>query len=173
MHNYADENKELSVQNTFAASQYDYFITSSWFTYLSVDLLHDKFKDLKLRTVVGPGFGYQVWDDPIKSLSLEAGAAYVSRDRNIAEDDQWISARLAGNLKYAITAGIGFTDKLQILPSLDSFGEFQLRNEAALSSGLGYNWAMVLSNLYEYDSNPAEDVKKDDVTWMIGLKYAF
>jgi putative salt-induced outer membrane protein YdiY len=136
-------------------------------------LLSDEFKDLNLRTVVGPGIGYQVWDNPNKSLGLEAGVSYFSEDRIEAEDNQWITGRLAGNLMWKLFEPISFTDYLVIYPSFEDFGEYQLRNEAALISPLTSGWSLKLTNIVEHDSNPPVDVEKSDIYWLLGLAYDF
>jgi putative salt-induced outer membrane protein YdiY len=173
LHNYAEEDDEITARNTFGALKYDYFFTKVLYGYLGVELLNDKFKDLNLRTVIGPGVGYQVWDDPIKSLLFEAGLAYFSEDLKEGEDEQWITARLASNLSYRILDSVVFTDQLVVYPNLEDFGQYQLRNEAALTSALGSGWSFKLANILERDSDPPAGVKKHDLHWITGLQYAF
>ncbi len=171
--NYAEDADEVTARNTFGAGKYDYFFTKKWYGYVGIELLNDKFKDLNLRTVVGPGVGYQIWEDPIKSLQVEGGLSYFSEDLIDGEDDQWLTARFAGNLRYNYKDLLAFTDYFVIYPSLDSFGEYQLRNEAALSTSLGSNWSLRLANILERDSEPPVNVEKDDWQWILGLQYAF
>jgi putative salt-induced outer membrane protein YdiY len=173
LHNYAEEDDEITARNTYGALKYDYFITKVLYGYLGVELLNDKFKDLNLRTVVGPGFGYQVWDDPVKSLLFEAGLAYFSEDLKEGEDEQWITARLASNFSYRILDTVVFTDQLVIYPNLEDIGQYQLRNESALTSILGSGWSLKLANILERDSDPPEGVKKHDLYWITGLQYGF
>ncbi|HEY6008606.1 MAG TPA: DUF481 domain-containing protein, partial [Geobacteraceae bacterium] len=59
LYNIAQEDDQMTTRNAFGALQYDYFFTKRFYGYLGVELLNDKFKDLNLRTVVGPGVGYQ------------------------------------------------------------------------------------------------------------------
>ncbi len=173
LYNYAEDGDELTTRNTFGAGKYDYFITKKWYGYVGIDLLNDKFKDLNLRTVVGPGAGYQIWEDPIKSLQVEAGLSYFSEDLIDGEDDQWLTARFAGDFRYNVKDLFTFTDYLVLYPSLDSFGEYQLRNEASVISSLGSNWSLRLSNILERDSDPPAGVEKDDWQWILGLQYGF
>lgn len=172
-HNYAEEDDELTTRNTFGALKYDYFFTRAMYGYLGVELLNDKFKDLNLRVVVGPGVGYQIWDDEIKTLLVEAGLAYFSEDLDKGDDDSWITARLAGDFSYKLLDTIIFTDNLVVYPNLEDSGEYQLRNEAAIISALSENWALRLSNIVEYDSDPPQDIKKTDLYWILALQYSF
>lgn len=171
--NYAKEDGELSNRNTYGALKYDYFFTEKIYGYTGVELLADKFKDIKLRTVVGPGVGYQFWDYPDKSLGVEAGISYFSEDHIEAADDDWVTARLAANLKWILAEPLVLTDALLIYPSLEDTGEYQLRNEAGITSPLLAGWSLKLSNIIEHDSNPPASIEKDDIYWILSLVYGF
>ncbi|MBN1930058.1 MAG: DUF481 domain-containing protein [Desulfobacterales bacterium] len=173
LYNYAEEDNELAARSTFGAFKYDYFFTQALYGYLAVDLLSDEFKDLTLRTVVGPGVGYQIWDDNIKQLLFEAGLAYFSEDLDEGEDDQWITARIAAYFHYQLTDSFGFSDQITIYPNIEDGGEFQLRNEASITSMIGGNWALRFSNIIEHDSDPPDNVKENDIYWLISLQYQF
>jgi putative salt-induced outer membrane protein YdiY len=173
LYNYAEEDGEVSARNTYSALKYDYFFTEKTYGLIGIELLSDEFKDLNLRTVVGPGVGYQVCDKPDKSLGLEAGVSYFSEDRKEAEDDQWVTGRLAGDLRLKIFEPITLTDYLLIYPSFEDFGEYQLRNEAALASPLTSGWSLKLTNIIEHDSNPPVGIEKSDIYWLFGLAYNF
>ncbi len=173
LYNYAEEDGELTTRDTYGSLKYDYFFTQKFYGLLSLEMLKDKFKDLNLRTIVGPGLGYQLWEDDIKALALEASIAYFSEDRVDGEDDQWITARLGANARWQITPWLKFTDRLLLYPQLESFGDYTLRNEGALLTSLGGSWSLRLSNVWERDSDPAEDIKKDDFKTSLSLQYSF
>ena len=136
-------------------------------------LLNDKFKDYQLRTMVGPGAGYQVWDDPVKFLLFEAGLSYANVDRYEGKDNSYITARLAGEFRYKILDFVTFSDRLLFYPSLERSKDYILRNEAALTAPVGSRWALRLANIIDYDNNPPETVKKTDVQWILSLQYSF
>ena len=171
--NYSKEDSTKTAESYYGAAKYDYFFTSRLYGYLSVEMLKDKFKDLSLRTVIGPGAGYQVWDEEKKSLSVEGGLAYFSDNYIDAEDDDWITARLAGLLRYEILSSMTFTDHLIIYPSLEEFGDFQLRNEAAITTPLASGWAIRFANILEYNSAPPGDIKDTDINWILTMQYSF
>ena len=172
-YSYGEEDGERTAENTYGAMKYDYFVTKKLYTFLSLEFLIDQFKDLNLRTVVGPGLGYQLLDEEDRALALEAGVAYFNEDRDTAEDESWLTARLGANLYYRLFDWLVFRDDLLVYPSLETGGEYQLRNEASLSTALSSSWALNFTNIYEHDSQPAEGVDSDDLTWILGLQYAF
>lgn len=173
LYNYAEEDGELTTRDTYGAIKYDYFFTEKFYAYLGVEMLKDKFKDLNLRTIVGPGVGYQIWDDDIKALALEAGIAYFSEDRIDADDDHWFTARLGARFRYKLSEQVTFSDNLTLYPSLESGGEFTSRNEATLITTLAGPWSLRLANIWEHDSDPAEGIKKDDTKTSVNLQYSF
>lgn len=173
LYNYAEEDGNLTTRDAFGAIKYDHFFTPAFYGLLSVELLKDRFKDLNLRAVVGPGLGYQVWDDGRKSLALEAGIAYFSEDRVDADDDQWITARLGAVFDYQLTSWLQFTDNFIIYPSLEDAGDYTLRNTAALVTLLSSSWSLRLGNVWERNSEPATGVKKDDFRSSLALQHSF
>jgi putative salt-induced outer membrane protein YdiY len=173
LYNYAEEDGEVSARNTYGTAKYDYFFTKKVFGYLSVEMLKDTFKNLNLRSVVGPGAGYQIWDDPDKFLLVEAGLSYFVEDRKDGDDKDWLTGRLAGSFRYHFSETVQAKDDLVVYPSLEQGGEFQLRNEAALIAKLNSYLSLRFSNIYEHDSDPGEDVAKDDWQWIFALQYDF
>lgn len=173
LYNYAEENGSVTTRNAYGSFQYNYFYTSALFGYLGVELLNDHFKNLNLRTVVGPGAGYQIWEKPQSALEVEGGLAYFNEDVRDGEDRHWITARLAADFRYLLWSTVVFSDNVTIYPSLQQTGKYQLRNVAALTTPLWSNWSLNLKNIFERDSNPEAGVKPDDVSWILGLQYSF
>jgi putative salt-induced outer membrane protein YdiY len=171
--NYAEEKGQETTNNTYLNLKYDYFFTKKFYGFLAVEFLKDRFADLDLRTIVGPGAGYQLWDDPVKSLFFEAGVTYFHDDRIGNPDKEWVAARLAGNFRYRLFKIITFADLIEAYPSLTYGGEYTLRNEASLTSPLGASWSLKLSNIWRRDSDPPPGIERDDFTWILGLQYSF
>jgi len=171
--NYGQDKGQETVNNTYLSLKYDYFFTQKFYGLLVLQLLKDRFVDLNLRTIVGPGVGYQIWDDPIKFLFFEAGVTYFSEDHIESPHKDWAAARLAGSFRYKFFKIITFAELLELYPNLSYGGEYTLRNEASLISPLGAAWSLKLSNIWRRDSDPAPGILKDDLTWILGLQYSF
>jgi putative salt-induced outer membrane protein YdiY len=171
--NYASDSGTTSARNTYGGLKYDYFFTKKFYSYLAVNLLNDEFQDLQLRTTAGPGVGYQLWDDPVKALGIEGGFTYVWEQHYNNPNKDYAAARLAADFRYQIFKLLGFTDYIQIYPSLDYGGQYTLRNEAALISPLGSGWALRLANIWQRNSDPDPGLVRDDFTTILSLQYSF
>ncbi len=172
--NFSKEDEETTAQNTFGSLKYDHFYNKKIYAYLSTTFLNDKFKDLNLRTVVGPGLGYLVWNDENgKTLDLEAGISYFSEDLIDDEDQKWATGRLAADLAFKVFKIFRFRNKLEVFPNLIEFGRYTSRNVASLTTALGNGWSFKLSNIWQYDSDPPDDVENSDVTTIYAIQYSF
>ena len=167
--NYAEEGDTLTVRNSLGSIQYDTFVTDKAYVLLNVELQKDKFRNLNLRTIIGPGMGYQVLDN----LNVEAGLAYFSEDVVLGEDSQWTTARLGMNTNYDITATVKFNDSFIINPSLRESGQYTARNEADLVYMLSDKWGGKIAHILKYDSGPSAGIEKLDTTLTAGLQYNF
>ena len=65
------------------------------------------------------------------------------------------------------------SDQVIGYPSFRHMGRYQLRNEAAITSALSSAWALKVTNILERDSDPPDDVKKNDLFWILALQYSF
>jgi putative salt-induced outer membrane protein YdiY len=172
LYNYAEEDDVMSARNVFGAAKYDWFFTEKVYGYLSEELLSDEFRDLQLRSVTGAGVGWQVVERSDLAFAAEAGAAYVNEDFELGQDESRVSARLACSLKWKILGRVTLADEFVYLPSMED-DQYQVRNEASLSTPLGAGWSLKFANVFEYDSEPPPLVHKTDVTWILGLQYTF
>lgn len=171
--NYAEDKDDITARNTYGLLKYDYFFTKKVYAYLALEGYNDKFKDWRFRYVVGPGVGYQIWDDEVKMLLVEGGVAYSYEDRYAGQNFDYMAARLAADFRYKFGKYVTFADQLVIYPSLKYGGEYTLRNEASLLSPLGASWSLKFSNIFERNSDPPPGVEKDDVQWILALQYSF
>ena len=171
--NYGEEDGKMTTRNQYGQAEYDYFFTKKFYGYGSLELLNDVFQDTQLKLFVGPGVGYQVWDDPVKGLSFEAGLTYFDWNRYEGTDESGLSARLGLNFRYKLLEWLLFSDRFLFYPTIGNAGLYFLRNEAALSAPLGSGWSLRLANIIDYNSDPLPGFTKTDIQWLLGLGYAF
>jgi putative salt-induced outer membrane protein YdiY len=171
--NYGEEDSKVTTRNHYGEAKYDYFFTPKFYAYLAGDLFNDKFSDTRFRTFVGPGAGYQFWDDPIKSLLFEAGLTYFYWGRYEGKDTDGLSARLGLDFRYQIFKWLAFNDRFQFYPTIGEGGLYFLRNESALTAPLGAGFSLRLANIVDYNSKPEPGFRKTDVQWIGAIQYSF
>jgi putative salt-induced outer membrane protein YdiY len=171
--NYGEEDGKVTTRNHYSEAKYDYFFTKKFFGYVGLELYNDKFKDTNLRTFVGPGVGYQVWEDPVKSLLFEAGFSYFNLDRYEGEDQSGLTARLGWDFRYNILKWLIFTDGFQFYPTIGKGGEYFFRNEVALSVPLSAHWSLKFANIVDYNSDPSPGFQATDVQYIGALQFSF
>lgn len=169
LYNYAENNGTLTERNMYGALKYDQFVTDQVYGYLSIEMLADSFKNISLRTTVGPGIGYQVINDEDTLLSIETGISYFNEDLELGKDKSWYTARIGSNFSTELF-GIMLTDAIMGNLSLEDIEVYQVRNEATIALPLSTSWALKLSNIWEYDSQAAI---KAGSAWTAGLRYSF
>ena len=171
--NYAREKDNVTAQNTYGLLKYDHFFSKKFYGYLAGEGFNDRFKNWRFRYVVGPGAGYQIWDDDVKFFLVEGGVAYGYEDRYTGQNKDYLTARLATDIRYKFGKYLSVGDNLTIYPSLSYGGQYTLRNEAYILSPLGAGWSLKLSNIWDRNSDPSPGVLKDDLLWILALQYAF
>lgn len=173
LHNYSDEDDSVTSRNTYGSMKIDHFVKRPLYVYFAAEMLKDEFKDLNLRTILGPGVGYSLWDDAKSSLDLEAGVTYFSQDHELGVDEQWATYRLGAEYALHWSDRLKFNVESQLYPRVDDTGDYKWRNESNIKTSLGSGWALKLTNLIEYDSKPTTGIKETDVTSTLALDYDF
>jgi putative salt-induced outer membrane protein YdiY len=170
---YADDDGNVTTRNTSGNVSFKHFFDSKVYGAINFDGYKDKFRNLNLRYSIGPGIGYQVWDEAKRKLSFETGITYFSEDLKTGEDKQYATARAASDFEYQITENTRITNRFVIFPNLDSVGDYILRNEAGLKNDIGAGWGLKFSHIFDYNNNPSAGIKKGDSYTILGLQYDY
>ncbi len=84
-----------TVDRALGFIKYDHFFYEKWYGFAKTSAEKDDFKDLNLRTDIGAGPGYQLFESDVLNLGFEAGVSYVNEDFIEAEDDNYAAGRWA------------------------------------------------------------------------------
>ena len=154
--------------------KYDHFITKKWYGYANGDFENDKFKDIRLRSTLGLGSGYQFFESPTTNLSLEGGLTYVNTDFLLAEDDDYPAMRWA--LKYDHTL---FKSRLQFFHTHEAYVGIEdvekafVRSQTGLRLPLYKNLNTTVQYNVDWDNNPTEGRVRTDKALMLTLGYTW
>ncbi len=170
--NYGRDTGVSSASNWHASSRYDRFFSAKEFLYAKATLENDRFKDIRLRDIVGGGYGYQLYEDDTTTLSVRGGVKYI----DVSHYD------VAREGYGALGWGIDFRRSLQMFPAVlfhtqegtwggEGHGtELQTRTGLRLPVGDGLSFTAQVN--VDWDSRPAAGTKETDTTVLFGLGYA-
>jgi putative salt-induced outer membrane protein YdiY len=153
-------------------NQYSRLFPSRWFGGAWFTFEHDRFSDLRLRTMGGPTVGYLFAEGDAFNLIAEAGPAVLGEDYYNQSDREF-----AGGAWFLSYDQLVWQDRIQ--PYHRQFGFVGLDGESKV---LWQSWTGLRVPLaggftgsvefeYDYDSNPAMDAKTTDTTWRFKLGY--
>jgi hypothetical protein len=179
--NFGEVNGEENINNHDFSSTLDMLLRSGFFvTPAAVNLFHDRFQNIDLRTTVAAGFGYFIMRDGAADWSVGLGAGYVNTQfRSVQEGesdtDETFSLIPGTSLEWDITGNIemDFNYRLQLaIPetrnsfhhaagtiSIDIWGD-------VLDLDFSLTWDRVESPRADADGNIP---KRDDFRTTVGI----
>lgn len=172
--NYAQDFGELTERNASLRGKVDHFFDERLFTYANASGRRDDFADLDLRSTLGAGAGYQLLDSDTCKYYEELGISYVDDRFDVAEDDDYATARFSGKLDWAFDPDrvtifhfhevfLGLEDTDDLLVDTQSGVRLTLLKDFYASIQLNYKW----------DNTPAEGKRREDVELLLGLGYSY
>ena len=172
---YGEKSGELQDQNGFGMAKYQYTLWEGLYAYASAEFFHDHFKDLKLRTVISAGAGYLIAKDAwiIHDLSAEAGLAYMDNNYIEADDESHLGARLGGHVRIELPLGLEAIDDVVFYPNFKHNSDWQMHNEASISTALGKGWSFRIGVITDYDARTPVDIARRDDVYFAGIAYKF
>jgi putative salt-induced outer membrane protein YdiY len=174
VYRYGKRSGELQERNAYGLMKYSHKLFGEVSGFVSVELLSDPFKDLRLQTIVAAGLGYDLVKSDKMDLGVEAGVAYIDNNyRELLEDEDHVGGRVSARLRLDLPLGFQFRNLFTIYPNFEESQDFQIRNEATLTNNLGAGWSLVAGVITEYDRTPPPGIRRHDDTYFLGLGYSF
>ncbi len=173
--NREDADGDATARNWRAYGKYDYFLTEKWFLYANTFFENDDFADLDLRTTLGGGAGYQFFESDELNLSVSAGAAYVSEDFIVAEDDEFSAAQwLIRYDQYFFNRIVQLFHDNNGYISLEDSNKWLINTSQGLRFPIYKGLRLTLQYDYDYDNQPSpEAISQWDSKLLFLLGYQF
>ena len=179
---YGDDAGKLLVRNSRGTIKLDFFVTKKLYWFTSAYFEQDTFQDLKLRTALSSGPGYQFIDKGdlespwFKDMTLygEAGVSYFNEDFNVAADKSSFRGRTSFKLNWPLfQEAVTFYHFDEFFPSLQDTKDYYFTSDTGFRFKLfagfvsGFQWTL------RYNSRPAAGTGDTDNLYLITLGYAF
>lgn len=175
---YGETEGETDTNEIFGEVKLKVFQTDRFYLFGLTNMEYDEMENLDLRAQVFGGPGYNFIDTERTKLLGEIGAGLTGEffDEDDGGDEETLEASLRLNAEWRqkLFANAEFFQGLTVYPSLGKFGDYRLRSESTLSAPFSEQWAIKLSLVDDYDSNPeSEDVKKNDLKFIAAIQYKY
>jgi putative salt-induced outer membrane protein YdiY len=178
---YGDNANTLIARNARGTIKLDFFITTRFFWFASAYFENDRFQDLKMRTALASGPGYQFVDRGeygglLKDMTLyaEAGLAYFNEDFRTANDTSSTRGRASIKLNWPL-----LDDKVtlyhfsEFYPSLQNTKNYYLTMDNGVRFKIFEGFVSGLQVTTRLNSNPAPGTGDTDNLYLMTLGYSF
>ena len=175
--NRAKDQNLTSVSNRRLYGSYDSFFTGSDFLYVHGALENDRFRDIRLRSVAGVGYGYQVYETETTKLSLKGGPDLVSVERYDAANEFF--GALGWHVDFTHKTDYFTTTPIEIFHAQDGYrglnsdGDILLKTRTGVRIPLREGFIATAQYNFDWESNPAPDRLNADRKLLIGIGYMF
>ena len=172
--NYASDSNTTTESNAFGYMKYDRFFTKKWYGYANSTLQNDRLQDIRLRTTLGIGPGYQIFESEETNLSLEGGLSYVYVDRTTQPNESYPAARLAVAFDHFLfDKSLQFFTADEAFQSLDNVDNLFIRTQTGLRMPLPHHLAATTQVNVDWNNNPAPGKVSTDRSVIFSLGYAW
>lgn len=179
-----DNNGSLQVRNARGTIKLDFFITKRFFWYASAYVENDFLQNLKLRTAISSGPGYQFIDRGdfngiFKDMTFyaEAGPTYFNedyRDNSITGDRASFRARIAMKWDWPLFDGrVTLYHYNEIFPSVQNASDFFFTMDNGVRMKILAGLASGFQVTTRYNNRPPAGTGDTDNLYLLTLGYAF
>ena len=179
---YGDQDSALTARNARGTIKMDFFITKRFFWFASSYFEKDTFQDLKLRTALSSGPGYQFiekgdYASPwLKDITLyaEAGLSYFNEDFTTASDQTSLRGKWAVRLNWPVLdESVTFYHFQEFYPSLQNTSSYYLTMDNGVRFKLFEGFVSGIQVTTRYNSTPAQGTGDTDNLYLLTLGYNF
>lgn len=165
-----DSDGTTTSQNWLAYGNYSHFLNEKWYLYTDTFFEHDEFKDLNLRSTLGAGAGYQIFETPLLNLSISAGLAMVDENFDVAEDNDYSAGQWSVNYdQYFFEKFVQLFHVNTGFVSLEDANDWFLKTRTGLRFPVYKGLTATLQYNFDWDNQPSVDAETEESTKFIFL----
>ncbi len=173
-YNREEDHDKTTVNNWLAYAKYDHFLTEKLYGYVNTVFEKDKMADLNLRSSIGLGLGYQVWESEKTNLALEAGLSYVNEDYDVGSDSNYAAFRWSVDFdRYIWDDFLQFFHFHEGTIGLEDTSDITIRSRTGLRMPLKNGFSANMQYNWDWDNTPAPGKDSVDEAFIVGLGYEF
>ena len=163
---WESKNRTKSEDNWFLQGRYNRLFAPQWYTLGNASFEFDEFKGLMLRSALGGGIGYRLWDEKHKKFSLEGGPNFVYENYKITGKSYDIAFRESANFEYPLFQHrMFFYHNHSMLQGITDTKIMSVRTTCGLKVPVGLLGLQTAIQLdWNWDRKPSPGRQKSDTT---------
>lgn len=163
----------LSVNRMDGSAKTDFDLNKKWYVYNLAGAGFDEIRKIDLRYEIGPGVGYHLITRTNFVMNLESGINYQAQYFSTGVESEHFYFRLAENVTWKISKKVTWDEKFEYFPRVEDLTEFRLRFETNLRYWISDHLSFNLTLLDLYDTQPANNVSRNDlqIRSSVGIKF--
>lgn len=178
---YGDNANTLIARNARGTIKLDFFITKRFYWFASAFFENDRFQDLKMRTALASGPGYQFIDKGdfsgiLKDMTFytEVGLAYFNEDFRIGEDKSNLRGRVSTKFNWPILDDrITLYHLSEVYPSIQNGKDFYLTMDNGVRFKLYDGLVSGLQVTTRFNNSPPTGTGNTDTLYLMTLGFNF
>ena len=174
--------KEKTTDRIEVEAQHDHFWFEKIYNYESIRYDRDAIQELNARYRLGLGGGFQWLDGYVHeatgkwSFNQEAGVNWVKEEYEHGGDaakDGFAALRYAHHLTYLPkwNDGVDGFHNFEYLPDVDDWDKYLIKADVGFNAKLIKDFTLVAKIEWDFNSLPADDRRKSDLRYILGLGY--
>jgi putative salt-induced outer membrane protein YdiY len=168
----ASKNGSETSDEIILGSDYTAYFSEPWGWYVRGQVEQDDFENLDLRTSLGGGLSYRVFNQEDHSLELRSGLGYRYESFNDGSNESSPTLDLGLEHYWKFITWADMTNKLTYTPSITDFGDYLLTHDSGVNIPLGLSqfWNIRFGLRNDYKSMPADGRKQLDTSYYSRLQ---
>ena len=173
---YSSSDKKMDAQSWYFFGRYgrSFGEQGRCYYFYKLEADHDRFSNINYRLIpsVGPGCWFSDTDDLRAFAECGLGFSHADHTDNSKDSNELLLVPRAF-YQQRLRQGIVFVQDITFYPSLEDADEYRLHSETSLVNPINDALALKLSLIDDYDADPAEGIKKNDMKFISSLVYSF
>ncbi len=178
---YGENANTLIARNARGTIKLDFFITKRFYWFASAYVENDRFQDLKMRTALASGPGFQFiergdFSGIFKDMTFytEAGVSFFNEDFRVADDQSSIRARVSMKFNWPMLDDrITFYHYNEFYPSMQNASNYYLTMDNGLRFKIWEGFVSGVQVTTRYNSRPAPGTGDTDNLYLFTIGYSF
>ena len=163
----------ISANRVDGSSKTDFDLSRKFYLYNLAGVGYDEVRLIDLSYEEGPGAGIHLYNTTNLVVNAELGANYQVQDRSDGTFTDDFYYRISENIVWKLNKGFSISEKLELFPRADEWGQYRSRFETTLSYSFMTHLTLNFTAIDQYDTRPAAGVSKNEfqLRTTLGVKF--